>query len=616
MQRVKLASVLLQAEDYLSDDTELLYIEQAGSACSYDVQEGSLRVSGTVDFATYFNSVSVVKWKRYTAIDNIKLHIELAGAAGTIAVRALRESDTGALEDDVPYALDVEASPDFKAYEIEMPLDCAVAGFALSTGRCIRVRSAYYFTELGERTVRPVCLALCTTTFRKEEFIVPNIARIRAGILEGDEDLARDFHMFVVDNGRTLDADSLSGNGVTIIPNPNVGGAGGFARGMMVALESDRAFTHVVLMDDDVRMQVESFRRLHALLSLVTPAYEQACVNGAMLQLEHPSVQFEDIAFVRRIGGYQKVKPTFDMREQANMVRNELIDVEVENTYGAWWFSCIPVELVRQAGLPMPFFIRCDDVEYGLRCRAPYMTMNGICVWHAQFTGRFNAAIVCYQYARNMTIVQALHGASDERMQQLQFWRMFRYYLRTMDYAAADLWLDGLEDYLKGPEFLMQVNAIATVKANSAKAEQFKPIGDLDPDIMGKLEINLDWLESGEHTPLWQKIANTLPHDRHYLPDFLLSETPGMLAPGAGECHTPWRKTAMRKHLVAMSLDGKQGAIRTIDRARYKSLVARYRRLMREYRARGAEVAQSYRDRIGDMTSLEFWHDYLVRQDV
>lgn len=36
-----------------------------------------------------------------------------------------------------------------------------------------------------------------------------------------------------MDNGRSLDVEGLSGGGVFIHPNPNVGGSGGFARGMI-----------------------------------------------------------------------------------------------------------------------------------------------------------------------------------------------------------------------------------------------------------------------------------------------------------------------------------------------------------------------------------------------
>ncbi len=105
-------------------------------------------------------------------------------------------------------------------------------------------------------------------------------------IFASDEPIAKGFHMFVVDNGRTLNVDEVSDDNVTVIPNANVGGAGGFARGMMAALDIDA--THVLLMDDDVRVMPESFIRTFNLLSLRNDDYENAFINGAMLSLEAP----------------------------------------------------------------------------------------------------------------------------------------------------------------------------------------------------------------------------------------------------------------------------------------------------------------------------------------
>ena len=615
MRPFKLSSVVLDAEDFLADDAELLYRVETGSSCAYDAAAGELVVRGLVDFTTYLNACSVAKWRKYAAIDNVKLRVEAAGDAFTLAVLALREDAAGGFSAEVVDACDIDAASAFEAHEIAMPLDCAVAGFAILSRGATRIRSACYHTEIDAGRIRPVRLALCTTTFRKEGYILDNVKRIREGVLGCGEAIAEAFHLFVVDNGRTLDAEGLSGDGVTVIPNPNVGGAGGFARGMMAAQDDERGFTHVILMDDDVRMLPESFKRLFALLSIARPEYAGACVNGAMLQLEHPSVQFEDVSYMRRIGGYQAVKPRLDMGEQASIVRNELIDVEVDNAYGAWWFSCIPMPLVEKAGLPLPFFIRCDDVEYGLRCQAKYMTMNGICVWHAQFAGRFNAAIVCYQYARNLHATVALHGCYDERVFMVQFWRTLSIYLRTMDYAAAGLWLDGFEDYLKGPGYLMGLDGAALVRANSAKAEKFAPVEELDPDVMGRLDVNLDWLDGDPAArSRAYKAAATLPHDRHWFPGFMLSDKPGMLAPGAGDDFTPWRKTAMRKILVAMALDGKSGAVRTIDRKRHHALVKRYHALMADWRERGKEVARQWQDALPEMSSRAFWEKYLAER--
>lgn len=612
METVKLANVLLEAEDYLAEAPELLFIKHEGARCSYDRRSQALKLSGLVDFTTYLNALSVAKWVAYTAIDQVKLHIEVAGDGCVIATRSLFRTESGNFASEVPQAYELAASQEFESHDITMPLACTVAGFSVMTEGDVEIRNAYYYTEVAAERVQPTSIALCTTTFRKEDYIVPNIERIREGVLGCGDAIAHNFKMFVVDNGRTLDAEALSGDGVQIIPNPNVGGSGGFARGMIAAQDDPAVFTHVVLMDDDVRMLTESFKRLYALLSLRTEEYRNACVNGAMLQLENPVMQFEDVSYVRRIGGYQKIKHCMAMDDQENLVENELIDVEVPGAYGAWWFSCIPMELVEREGLPLPFFIRCDDVEYGVRCQTKYMTMNGICVWHEQFVGRFNAAVVCYQYARNIMVTNALHGCCDERMLLLQFWRTFRYYLRTMDYGSAELWLDGFADYLKGPSLLMEADGSALMKENSAKGEKLLPLDQLDPAVVGVLKFDPDWLTGdSDNTPLWYKVALTIPHDRHYLPDGLLSDKPGVLTQGAGDNFTPWQQSARRKTLVALSPDGKLGAIRRLDRERYQQLVDRYRNLMREYARHGGEVAQAYRDAQPQMTSKDFWMGYL-----
>ena len=612
MRRFKLANVLLEADDYLKDDIGLLY-HMSNRAKAY-ARDGILYFTGELDFCTYFNAISASKWRKYAGLVSIRLHLELAGdpcRVNTVGL-APKSGGGGPVTEVATGGTLFDAASDFKTHEIDIPLgDAVVSGFSLSTVGRARVRNVYYYTLVDESQVRDVRLALCTTTFKKEEFIVPNIGRIRAGIVRSEEPVAEGFHMFVVDNGRTLDAEALSGNGVSVIPNVNAGGAGGFARGMMAAREHETDFTHIVLMDDDVRMSVESLKRLHSLLSLVTSEYSRAFVNGAMLQLERPSLLFEDVSYVRNLGGFAKVKPDLLVDGYDGIVQNEAIDVEVPNAYGAWWFSCIPMSFIDEMGLPMPFFVRCDDVEYGLRCDPTYMTMNGICVWHARFEGRFNAAVACYQYIRNMLVTRTLHIRGGEFVFMMLYWRLFHIYIRTMDYAAAELWLDGLEDYLEGPSVFMKGDPFERMGAAIAKAEKFVPVEELDPEVMAKLEVNLDWLVGDYSGHTLRKLLVAIPHDRHWFPDFMLSSTPGMISPSVSENFVPWYKTAMRKQLVALTPDGKRGAIRTIDRERRRALLARYRDLMARYRNAHDAVAESYRAKMREMTSAPFWRRYL-----
>ena len=611
MRRFKLANVLLAADDFLRDDIDLLY--RASQPRRVYCLGDTLHFSGEVDFCTYFNAVSSGKWRKYAGLVSIRLHLELSGDPCRINTVGLVDGLSGGpLRQTSESSALFDASPDFKVHEIDIPVnDATVSGFTLSTMGRARVRNAYYYTLVDESQIREVNLALCTTTFKKEDYIIPNIKRIRAGIIDTDEPVARGFHMFVVDNGRTLNAQALSGDGVTVLPNVNAGGAGGFARGMMAAQESETPFTHVVLMDDDVRMSVESLKRLHALLSLSTAEYARAFVNGAMLQIERPALQYEDVSFVPLMGGFNKLKPDLLVNTREGIVHNESIDVEVDNAYGAWWFSCIPMSYIEEMGLPMPFFVRCDDVEFGLRCSPTYMTMNGICIWHARFEGRFNAAVACYQYMRNMLITRTLHVRGGDWMFMMLYWRMFHIYMRTMDYGAAELWLDGLEDYLEGPEALMQTDPFEKMGAALAKAEKFVPLETLDQDIVNRLEVNLDWLEGNYTGHLLHKLIVSLPHDRHWFPDFLLSDKPCIISPSVSENFVPWYKAAMRKQLVAMTPDGKRGAVRTIDRKRWRALNERYRDLMLRYHNEKDAVADRYCALMREMTSERFWKRYL-----
>ena len=185
VRRFKLANVLLEADDYLKNDMGLLY-RKSRNAKVY-ARDGVMYFTGKVDFCTYFNAVSVAKWRRYTGIVSIRLHLEVAGdpcrvntvgyaTKGSSNMKAAQVASGGMLFD---------AATDFKTHEIDIPMgDSVVSGFSLSTVGRVRVRNIYYYTLVEESQVRDVRLALCTTTFKKEAFIVQNIGRIRAGSVQ------------------------------------------------------------------------------------------------------------------------------------------------------------------------------------------------------------------------------------------------------------------------------------------------------------------------------------------------------------------------------------------------------------------------------------------------
>jgi GT2 family glycosyltransferase len=61
----------------------------------------------------------------------------------------------------------------------------------------------------------------------------------------------------VVDNANNVDFDEPPCDDLNVVPNRNLGGAGGFARGLMWLRQQCWA-THVLFMDDDISLETEA----------------------------------------------------------------------------------------------------------------------------------------------------------------------------------------------------------------------------------------------------------------------------------------------------------------------------------------------------------------------
>lgn len=605
----KLLNVILCVDEHAKNNREL-YMRYPRGASSFNDAAGVLVTNQSVDFLTYINACSISKWRKYAGINEVWLRVVVCGK-GKIETKAVFPGSSEAK------VLDTISFEHPAATEVEIPISANGAdlvAFAVTplAGETVELYEACYFVKVDEIQINDVRLALSTTTFKKEEYIVPNIALVKRAIAEEGDPIASRFHMFVVDNGRTLDAESLSDDIVTVIPNPNVGGAGGFARGMIAAEDDDVDYTHVLLMDDDVRILPESLIRTFNLLSLARGKYKGAFVNGAMLSLENPTRQFEDVAYVHKSGGYSRIKDDLDVSIISDIVENERIDTEVEQAYGAWWYSCIPMKYIEKNGLPMPFFVRCDDVEFGVRNKGTYMTMNGICVWHASFEGRFRASVDCYQYVRNSLVMIAVDDCSSESlfMSKLRTW--IRRALRDMDYASAEMYLDGLEDYLKGPDFLTSVDGAALMKTNGARNEKTVSVSAFDARTLEESGVDEEVLSHGNltcHDSIATRLLKLLPYDKHYLPDLFLDTRPAYVVKNG--ITTLEGRTLRKKTLVCLDPTRTRVSLRKMDKSRFRAVRKREARLLKRYRKTNARVRESYRKAFPYLTSKDFWSDYL-----
>ena len=528
MSSIRFANVLLETKPRaLSYPTMYYHTDQL---LTPDARTGDWTIggAGTVDFTTYFNALSVLKLLKYTRATAFHLHVEVKSKAAVTVTqtRAERLSMTPQLVDSVASTVPGDGAWHEVVLDIAVDPTTVIAGFQIATQAKTAIRNGYYEVEFdGE--ARDVELAIATTTFRKERFIERNIELVKTELLGSDYDIAKHLTMHVIDNGSTLPAAELSDEHVTVTPNENVGGAGGFARGMIESLEQAIPATHVLLMDDDVEVSPESILRTYNLLRIVNDEYSEAFVSGAMLNIEDTQDQKEDTGFISTYdGSCVPAKPPLQVTKFVDVVYNECYDEQMNvpadaHRYAAWWYCVIPTTVIRYNGLPLPVFVRFDDVEYGIRCNPKFMTMNGICVWHAKFDIRYNAGVERYQTIRNQMIGQLTTGLVPDMKTMLHsLHHMVDLECRKFNYTDAELALTGFEDFLKGPQFIMQPVAQECFMRANREKEQLVPfdelraqaeqlgITDFNPDMLTRQAIDFD-----EPRSLKQRAFDYLTHN-------------------------------------------------------------------------------------------------------
>jgi galactofuranosylgalactofuranosylrhamnosyl-N-acetylglucosaminyl-diphospho-decaprenol beta-1,5/1,6-galactofuranosyltransferase len=243
------------------------------------------------------------------------------------------------------------------------------------------------------------------------------------------------------------------GDTLTYIRQPNLGGAGGFTRGMVEAGRlDDGRHCDVLLMDDDIMLEPDTVIRMTAFANrTVGPTI----VGAQMLNLLHPR-RLHVGAERTNLGILRAGVPVADALSTAD-VSDEQQDIRVDAQYNAWWSCLLPWEVVAVIGYPLPLFFQWDDIEYGLRARAAgfaTVTLPGAGVWHADFSWKNWDDWSRYFAFRNALITAALHSDFDRRGIIDHLARLLIDYLVSMRYGLATLTLKAIEDFLRGPEVL------------------------------------------------------------------------------------------------------------------------------------------------------------------
>lgn len=606
------------------------------------------------DFMTYFGSFSVKKWRRYTGIHDLTPTLVLETSTPvsvTLTKMVYRRLEKRAIREITQPT--ERTADDWYRYVIAYPegIDAQLVAFTVVAGaEPATIRNVRYCADL--QPARDVRIEIITTTYHKEQQVTGNIAMIRRELLE-DPQWGQHFRLTVVDNGRTLPSDLAAGEeSITLIPNGNVGGAGGFAAGMLHAAESGWA-THVLLMDDDVTVCPESFKRTVRLLQYADDEYANATVAGAMLSTANFEMQQEDIGRIQPERNLQPFKPRLIMDREYDICFNEELipSSDTKGLYSAWWYSCFPVQRVRDYGLPIPLFYRRDDVEYATRIQEKeplkFITLNGVCVWHDAFDLRWNPAVEVYLSTRNMLIQQAFTpdaGYSMQAMVDLMRDAVVKHG-RRFDYPSMELVCDAIEDYLRGPDFYRHPVGERLFKQAAAKAEKVMPLSEI-PGAPDSVDIFTQELEANDenvvirpeleppapqpepepapephHSVIYRGLRKvyhilrpvkqpvSVPQPQPVEPPRKPVYTDMAIIPIDGWCR-PWRVVRYAGKALAVDTTGQRGVMRVRDDERGEQLIARFDGLARTLLDDTA-VREAYRESRASMTSFEFWHEYL-----
>ena len=602
--REKIQHILFQNNDTLFTYRDMFYHGDWGVLM--EEERNSYLCLGKyecVEFNTYFNGVSYGKWGQYTDIKRVHLCVEVEGTCN-ITLCGYH------LENDIPIRTalgekHVEAGERTSVY-MEYPENKEqILGFEIKTFGEVKVFGGYYEGEFGEKNTKNVELALATTTCRKEEYIKENVKRLKVGILDSEEDMSSHFKIHIVDNGRTLKREDFPEDArIYYHSNKNTGGSGGFARGMIESRHQNPKATHVLLMDDDVMILPDSIFRMYVLLKHIREKYKESFVSGAMLLLEEKNIQHEDIGTIDDFGSFFPLKPRWNHVWLRDNLLNEKL-YKRKNMYQGWWYCCIPMSVIDKNGLPLPLFIRGDDVEYSLRCKANIISMNGICVWHMGFYGKYSASMNLYQEFRNLLIGQA---ASQVFLDADLLRRVRIFYRDNMlkhDYGAAELILRAFEDYMKGPEFIMRDKGEAIVKENGKLNQKLVPLEELEKyteDVYG----DPYWDMPRKFIKKW--IYRITYNGHRFWPESFLDKEPVIIPFDWG--YTPG-KMAMKKTYIAVNPVQKTGCVKELDKEKFNELQKRYYRDMNYYKKNNEDIRKRYRHAQKTLTSEAFWRKYL-----
>jgi len=585
-------------------------VSEIGDRHSVRIPAQSMR-----SFGTYFNAFPASYWRRWTPVRALRLVVRTAGS-GTLVV--MRSTARGSLQRHDSMSVSGTGEAVF-----ELPLTAFGDGgwywFDAYAG-------AEELTIIGAEWTADADLArtdgtfsIAMTTMNKVEYVLDNIATVA----EHPELRERLDVMYVVDQG----ADRITDHGeelaplqeelgeqLRIIEQGNIGGSGGFSRGMHEA-STNGASTYVINCDDDIVLEPETLVRLVTFADFAT---RPTLVGAHMFDLNNRSV----LHTFGEVVNPWRIQPALANTEgqlghdfAAEPLRSTpWLHRRADVDYNGWWSCLIPTETVRAIGLSLPVFIKWDDAEYGLRAKKagyPTVSLPGAGVWHMSWVDKDDlVGWQAYFHERNRIITALLHSPyprGGRVVRESQF--MDVKHLISMQYYTEAGRLMAQRDVLEGPDALHpsigtklpEIRAMASDFADaSAKKDQdsYPPVHVEKPPRKGRPFTQ----PRRFMLPVWT--AKTLAKQLLKPTSPRAAENPQAVVPHLDAKW--WRLSAYDSALVS-NAEGTQVSWYKRDPKQVRDKLAQALTAHLDLHRRWNELAAQYRESAGRITSFEAW---------
>jgi hypothetical protein len=176
----------------------------------------------------------------------------------------------------------------------------------------------------------------------------------------------------------------------------------------------------------------------------------EICIGGQMLQEENPTVQFGSGGQYCK-GRVITLGTDVDLTDRVMLMNNP---PDIVPSFNPWYYCCFPITVIDKFGLPYPYFIKNDDVEYGLRTRPHLINLNGIGVWHQSFTKKMTPYLE-YYVKRNEMVTSTLHDHKGSL--RFSIIKLIKAYLKAAligDPRVIYFLQLAYKDFMKGPDYL------------------------------------------------------------------------------------------------------------------------------------------------------------------